>query len=101
VKVDLAGLIRAAEERRVRELLLTVADRTEGRVDLLAMWEERGGVSPRQALRLSKACWRLHITTTAFPKVRLQRASDRAELKRMTAWERGRIEAWAPTRGSP
>ncbi len=94
VKVDLAALVRAAEERRVRELLVTVADRTEGRVDLVDLWEERGGLPPRQALRLAKACWRLHITPTSFPKVRLQRNSDRTELQRMTAWERAKIEAW-------
>ena len=98
VKVDLAGLIKSAEERRVRELLVTVADRTEGRVDLVAMWEERGGISPRQALRLAKACWRLHITPVSFPKVRLQRHSDRTELRRMTEWERGRIAAWMPAK---
>lgn len=94
VKVDLAALLRAAEERRVRELLVTVADRTEGRVDLVDLWEERGGLPPRQALRLAKACWRLHLNPVTFPKVRLQRASDKAELKRMSAWERERIERW-------
>lgn len=94
VKVDLAALIKAAEHRRVHELLLAVAARTEGRVDLLAMWVERGGVSPRHALRLAQACWRLNLTPSSVPRVRLQRASDRAELRRMSAWERGRIERW-------
>ncbi len=94
VKVDLAKLIRDAEERRVRELLVTVAERTDGRVDLVALWEDRGGLPPREALRLAKACWRLKLTLTSFPKVRLQRAKDRAELRRMTAWERARIEPW-------
>jgi hypothetical protein len=94
VKVDLARLIREAEERRVRELLVTVAERTEGRVSLLGAWAQRGGLSPSEALRLAKACYRLGIEPGAFPKVRRQRARDRAEWARMSAWERERLEEW-------
>lgn len=94
VKVDLARLIREAEDRKIRELLLDVAARTDGRVDLLRLWAHRGGLPPREALRLAKACYRLGIEPEAFPKVRRQRASDKAELARMTAWERGRLERW-------
>lgn len=94
VKVDLAKLIREADERKVRALLVEVAARTEGRVDMLRLWAHRGGLPPREALRLAKACYRLGIEPEAFPKVRRQRASDRAELARMSAWEKGRIEGW-------
>jgi hypothetical protein len=94
VKVDLARLIREAEERKVRDLLLLVAERTEGRVDLLRTWAHRGGLPPREALRLVKACYRLGVEPDVFPKVRRQRASDRAELARMSAWERERLRQW-------
>ncbi len=94
VKVDLAKLIREAEDRKIRALLVDVAARTEGRVDMLRLWAQRGGLPPREALRLIKACYRLNIEPEAFPKVRRQRASDRKELARMTAWERARIEPW-------
>lgn len=94
VKVDLAKLIREAEELAVRALIVDVATRTEGRVDLLRAWAQRGGLPPRKALLLAKACYRLGIEPKVFPKVRRQLATDRAEWARMSAWERGKLEGW-------